>query len=59
MNVMIPKYNSVLIWHHIAQTSDRGYNGPCKEKLPNLPNLPKCTLRFGGMEVGSGYERKV
>jgi hypothetical protein len=26
-----------------------------KEKLPNLP---KYTLRFGGIEVGMGHERK-
>ena len=27
-----------------------------KEKLPNLPNLPKYALGFGGMEVGLGCE---
>ena len=30
-----------------------------EKKLPNLPNLPKCTLRLGRVEVGLGHERKV
>jgi hypothetical protein len=39
--------------------SDRGYNGPCKEKLPNLPKLPKYDNGFFGDLVRFEHERVV